>query len=128
MHLYVLARGIKPNLDKFVNDLLAQYLPYRFGPEKGMVGQIQLGVRPIELLEIAFPKESLDQVLEMVWPYDETGGIHKYVSFIRKLIPGLKDIPPRPKKAKFTPRVYRKSVSVLGLGIKEDENLNIEAI
>lgn len=86
MHLYISPRGIIHDTNRFLNDLQAQYFAYEPKgkmreifernmnakiPEGTKVG-VQLAVRPMGLFyELVFPKESLQDVLHMIWPGEE---------------------------------------------------------
>ena len=64
MHLFVAFRGIKHETDMLINELSAQFLPYKIGDEDM---HVQLAVRPIQLVEIVFPDEYLDIVQRTLW-------------------------------------------------------------
>lgn len=118
MHLYVLARGNKDKLDRWVNDILAQYLPFEY--EKGKPkGLLQVSVRPIQLYEIVFPEEHLETVLGMVRPYGckFSKRIQRLAGVFRKVM-GLDKIPE--KEARCNNRVISPFVNVVGLGTKKD--------
>jgi len=122
MHLYVLTRGILNATKQWENDLAAQYLPFEVlenGKDKPTPYLAQLAVRPVNLYELVFPEECLDQVLGMVKPQLHKGVAGKFASFIKmfsKMI-GLKTIP----KYKPTLLPPGTGVSVIGLGIKKDK-------
>jgi hypothetical protein len=95
MHIYCLARGIKPALDRWENDLLAQYLPFEI-LEKGQTTPTpylaQLQVRPVNLYEIVCPKSSEAVVMGMLKPQTDAGIMGKYgkiINLLRKAL-GLK--------------------------------------
>lgn len=129
MHLYVIARGTKPYQDTWVNDLLSKYVPYnppknvkaQLGLKEGEKGLIQLGVRPIQLYEIVFPDDQLDEVLKTVKP--ELPGYEKYkflkgtIKMISKML-GLKPVPKWKDDGQF--RILNQHVAVHAVGIKED--------
>ena len=118
MHLYVMARGNRDHLNRWENDLLARYFSYEH--EKGKPKAIlQLNVRPIQIYEITFPAEHLNEVLQCVKPggYEHYKFYEKLKDFFVKLF-GLKPIPEWKPDGKFrTPTV---AVGVHGIGIKED--------
>jgi hypothetical protein len=68
MHLYVIARGHADWMDRWKNNLMAQFLPHpvTINGKKYGDNYTQLVVRPVELLEIVFPRKSLNKVLNMV--------------------------------------------------------------
>ena len=65
MHLYLLTRGIKHEIDRFVNDMQAQYFPFK---HQGKDTFVQLAMRPIQLWEIVFPEPELHNVLKTIFP------------------------------------------------------------
>ena len=134
MHLYVVAKGIKPHIEKWQNDLLAQYVPmFKDGKpyfSMGADGQpkqenVQISVRPIQLFEIGFPKEALELVMANVG----TGGyilerypkLNKIAKYLRKFL-GLKEVPiPKKVNPLMQPNQQEKAVAVVPIGIKEDD-------
>jgi hypothetical protein len=110
VQIYLLVRGQADRVQRFINDLQAQYLPY----ENGTL--LQLGVREIKLLEVAFPKERLPEVIGMLAPFDNR--LQKYCRFFRGLL-GLRG--PFKLAAKPSYRVVRQGISVMPLGVKEDK-------
>ena len=119
MHLYVLARGNKDRVDRWVNDCLARYYPYKYS-NKEPPGLLQLSVRPIQLYEIVFPKNHLNDVLSFTYPLDFPI-TRNYVKAIRKIL-GLKKI--NMNGIKPNPLVNSRDVAVTGIGIKEDSFKN----
>ena len=122
MHLYVLTRGILSATKQWENDLAAQYLPFEVlekGKKKPSPYLAQLAVRPVNLYEIVFPEECLDDVLGMVKPEMHKGVVGKFSAFIKMFtrMLGLKKIPDY--KPKITPT--GDGVSVIGLGLKKDK-------
>ena len=114
--MYVMLRGMKDGMDRFINDCLAQYLPYEYEP--GKVGKLQLGMRPIQLYEIVFPEDQLENVCGMIQPYSLQGtGTKemKIATWLRRFL-RLKKIPKVPPKN----AIPNKYVSVVGLGLKKD--------
>ena len=117
MHLYIMTRGIKHEVDRFINDLQAQYYPYRVGKKKHYV---QLGVRPIQLWEIVTPKESMPEVMATIG----IDGKNKYRfspqrTMLRKLLHCKKLPKLDPKTLKRI--VYKDNVGVYPIGVKADE-------
>ena len=99
MHLYMLTRGIKPKVDDYINDLLAQYFPY--GTDKRWV---QLSVRPIQLWEVVFPKDCLHDVLQTVLP-----------------IPAWKDWKPKKGLGPLRMAVKAKKIPEMDISFKENQ-------
>jgi len=110
-----MARGIKDKLDRWVNDMLAQYLPYEYAKDKK--GLVQLSMRPIILYEIVFPEEHLDYVLGLMRHKHDYKS--KFVFLLRKML-GAKAIKkPYPEWNKRV--ITGDFVSVIPVGIKKDE-------
>ncbi len=122
MHLYVLTRGILSATKTWENDLAAQYLPFKVlekGKKKPSPYLAQLAVRPVNLYEIVFPEECLNDVLGMVKPNCTKGVAGKFSKFINMFskMMGLTKIPD------YTPKILPPGdgVSVIGLGLKKDK-------
>ena len=122
MHIYMITRGIKHDVDRMINELSSQYLPFTY---KGQPCVIQTSVRPVQLWEIAFPEEhlpfmsrSLFQDSPMRPEYKKKFG--KWLFWIKKLI-GLEDIPPYTNLTTdpILP-IYKANVDRIGIGIKKD--------
>jgi len=127
MHLYILTRGIKHCVDRYINDLQAQYWHMPNGPVDPATGQqintVQLGVRLVQFWEIVFPKERLAEVLPTVLPSGAHARSHNvWEKFLMKRLRALlhaKEIP------EFNPlgarrAIFHQNVEVNGIGIKED--------
>ena len=128
MHLYVVAKGIKPHLDMWVNELLAQKLPVMkdgkpVSDENGNKIFVQLAVRPVQLYEIGFPKEHLEYVMGVVGTGDYITNrypiLHKISAAFRKLV-GLKPVPIPTKIDTLMQPGPGKAVAVIPVGIKAD--------
>jgi len=130
MHLYVLARGTHYAVQQWMNDLAAQYVPFKH-PTVGKDGQLQLGVREVKLLEITFPEEQLDEVLKIVRP--QPGLPHmRLIRVLRRFLGKLEDVPDYDTKGVINGdsgvigtgwsfyRVLNSAVAVKGIGIKRD--------
>ena len=117
MHFYCITRGVKPNVDRFISDLQAQYYPFKYQNSN----LIQMGVRPIQLWELVFPKESMNEVLATcnICPPNLTSSQAKLAALMRLCLKAKK-IPEIPKD---TPRriVFNKDIEVTPIGIKEDK-------
>ena len=119
MHLYVLTRGILSATKQWENDLAAQYLPFTVlekGKKKPSKYLAQLAVRPVNLYEIVFPEECLQDVLGMVKPNNAPGKLSRFIKMFTRMM-GLKKIPDY--KPKITPP--GDGVTVMGLGLKKDK-------
>jgi len=129
MHLYVMAKGIKPHLETWQNELLAQKLPLmRDGKPVIEEGNrqmfVQLAVRPVQLFEIGFPKEHLDYVMNVVGTGDYILDRYPILNYSAKALRksfGLKDVPiPKAPNMLMQPEPTQKSVAIVPIGIKED--------
>ena len=127
MHVYIATRGQKEKVDKFIQDLGSQYFKYKHSPHE-TEGWVQLGVRPIEIWEIAFPKQHLNEVLATLngscFKITAKRKLEKPLAIlftaVRKLL-RLKDVPlpiPPNTPMRITQHNY---VDVKFIGIKEDE-------
>jgi hypothetical protein len=117
MHLYVAARGQYAQLNQWVADLSAKYFPFEHEP--GQMGMAQLGVRPIQLFEIAFPENALDTVLRIVRPNARRNENLAYL--LRKCLK-LDEIPQAmgPPLDVANGGILAPFVSVEGIGVKKD--------
>ena len=116
-----MVRGIKEATDRFINDCLAQYLPFKYDPDKEK-GALQLSMRPIQLYEIVFPADQLNEVCAIVQPYSLNGAEakeQKIAKWLGKAL-GIVGLKPIPQGIKPNLRVRNKAVSVIGIGLKED--------
>ena len=132
MHLYLLTRGIKKNVDHFINDMSAQYFPYTKDKD-GKPIWVQMAMRPIQLWECVFPNNSLQEVmatmdLNMTEEMYKQRGItkspgwnygNKTLWMLRKLLKA-KELPPLDPKAKKR-IVFKDWVHIAPIGIKEDD-------
>lgn len=132
MHLYIITRGIKKEVDDFITQLQGKYLPFKFRQKKEDPMQdatVQLAVRPIQLWELAYPKECNDLVCATVLgtDYKLSGNDGKKTvkhKFIDKFMWGLRkllgaDPIPKYKTDKVMP-ISRQHMTVLGIGTKQD--------
>lgn len=134
MQLYFAIRGIKHELDQFITELQGKYLPIKWReketePFKDM--QVQLGVRPIQLYEVAYPKEYHDVVCNTIlgkYPSNAFGNdgkkpvehkwIKKFIFMFRKFL-HLDPIPPYDPAKGFMP-ISRRNLTIIGIGTKQD--------
>lgn len=116
----MVTRGIKHCVDRFVNDMSAQYFPinYRGDPN----GWVQLAMRPVQLWEVVFPKPSLQTVLRTIWENDEqatTRSELKWPFKAFKKVMKLKSIPPIDTKV---PKriVFKDTMATYPIGLRDD--------
>ena len=131
MHFYCLMRGQKDKLDRLINDLLAIYLPYKTGINDGedIKRIVQLGVRPIQLYEIIYPKEHHNFMMRILHPTGSWNPKYdKYIKIIRKLLglgnmPKLLDEKGEEIKLNLNEALViraQNQVEVVGIGVKDD--------
>ena len=116
MQLYIITRGDKDLVERFINNLRWSMLEWK----RPDLENCQVGVtaRPIQLWELAFPEECLDQVLGMVQPYSYAPKKFNFIfKWIRKLL-GFKEI----NKVEHS-NLFPIDCSVYSLGIKKDKRL-----
>src|SRR3990167_3085895 len=125
MHIYLMTRGVKHDVDRFINELSAKYLPTKWqkkGEEKPMDYQIQVGVRPIQLWEVIFPREHKDLMLNTIFKSGAGETQHKkhnkIIWALRKAL-GVDPIPKDYKRDAFVP-LYNSNIESVGIGIKDD--------
>ena len=124
MHLYAMTRGIKKDVDDYITQLQGKYFPYKL---KGIQGEqttaLQLSVRPIQLWEFVFPKESLKMAVGTI-----CNGSLKTEDWRQKFLNGLrimlkakklpdwefKDLPQLP--------INKTNVAVYPIGTRADKN------
>jgi len=82
-------RGIKYEVDQFVDVLSGAMLPY---PTKAGNKFVQLAMRPIQLYEAVFPKQSLPNVLKAMNYTNNRKDIRLQLAALRKIL-GAKKLP-----------------------------------
>lgn len=138
MHLYLITRGHKPDVDRFIAELQGVYNPFNYQGQRMMVGT---QVRPIQFWEIVFPEKALDVMLRSILEDNQgmaaTPHIQKYLAAMRLGLK-LQKIPPYEYCNKFGKRLpyhplYLNNVEKIGVGIKpdyykENENTKTEGL
>jgi hypothetical protein len=126
MHLYVIARGQRDRLERWVNDLLARYYPYNMDNKTKNV-KVQLAVRPIQLYEIVFPEEHYEAVVSAIQPYGGYNFNKGIFAHLRNILTKMLRLEPIKQDVKAdildrhnTP-LYRDFVDVAGIGVKKDK-------
>ena len=127
MHLYCFTRGIKHEVDQFINDLQAQYFKFtapgkEFALVNGnQVNAVQLGVRPIQFWELVFPKESLNDVMATVMMGEGQREFSKKQEILMKTLRATLGASKIPALEPGIARIVRKkNMEVCPVGIKED--------
>lgn len=132
MHLYVATRGIKNEVDQFITELQGKYLPMKWRDNKEQPFreiQFQVGVRPIQLWEICYPKEHHDVMCTTILGkenqlYGNDGsktGPHKWINKFIWIFRKLLHLDPvgEYKTDKIYP-ISKQHMNVIGLGTKKD--------
>ena len=130
MHLYLITRGIKQDVDRFISELSAKYLPFKFFKPNGKGGfsnetqecAVQVGVRPVQFWEIAYPEPFRDQMLNTIFSGQVKPTQHKrhnkFLWWIRKIL-GIKKLGEWNKTAPVIP-LFRGAVEFVQVGEKKD--------
>lgn len=133
MHLYLITRGIKHDVDRFIREMTSKYVPYKFyNKDTGKIemGGVQVAMRPVQFWEVIFPEETRDTILNTLWPQDRkevckghfgniaTRKFKWILDRIRKLL-GAEPIPEDYKNVTHLP-LYMHNVEFIGVGIKKD--------
>ena len=120
MHLYITTRGIKHDVDRFINDLQAQYFEYPHPEQDKKPLWVQLGVRPIQFWELVLPKESMPSLMKTLWGTNpEPHPKFKYqLGIIRRLL-GAQKLPTFDEKL-LTRIIYKNNVAIYPIGVKDD--------
>ena len=128
MHIYFMTRGIKHEVDRFVEGLSNQYLPYDFidpKDKKMKKGSLQVRLSPIQLWDVSFPEPHRDAMLTTLFGAGKKKkGIainkrhNKWAALIRKIL-GVKKIPQDYKTDKLLP-TPPKHTEIVAIGMKDD--------
>lgn len=115
MQAYFLTRGHYDQVNRFINDLLAQ----RYERESLKVGKYKVGwqVRPIQLWESATVKEDSDRMLAAIGPSNLNGVPSSFLWAFRKAL----DLKPINKVFPPTFCINKDNVQVCWIGYREDE-------
>ena len=126
MHLFAIFRGRKDNVNRAINDLNGKWLPFEH--KTAGKGVLNVMANPVQLVEIIFPKEQLDCIVNTLGGEDAIRGVsditktkylNKYIKWLRKFAK-LKPIE-NIDKTKLPLPINKEWVDIIGLGIKEDE-------
>ena len=116
-----MTRGIKHDVDRFINDLQAQYFSYPTH-DKNNSYNVQLAVRPVQFWELVFPKEHLQEVQKMIWVKnpEERNELKYAMKVLRKILKAKK----APEFDENTPQrlLYNFNVAIYPVGIREDKD------
>jgi len=126
MHIVLMTRGIKKEVDDFINQLQGKYLPFQV--KEGAAGlpkgdyQLQMRVAPVQLWDISFPEQHRDLVLTTI--FGKTGKGKPINRFMDKLVFGLRKM----LKLKPIPEydtthempINKTAIEMIGIGLKDD--------
>lgn len=132
MQFYFITRGVKEKVDSFIAQLQYKFLPVKWKNKEGKEEDrmLQMGLRPVQLWECAFPKEHKDVILNTILeggeglPLGNNGTEPTEHKWITRLVKwgqkflGLKPIGDYAKAQKMP--MFKPDVQVIALGIKED--------
>jgi len=127
MHLYITTRGIKHDVDRFINDLQAQYMPWK---RHDAEWKLQLSVRPIQLWELVVPEDTMPILINTFWPDGAHTKMRKEIALQMKALQiaiGAKKIPKFDVNDKRAMMLYKQNVAIYPIGVrhdKRDENGN----
>ena len=130
MQMYIMTRGIKHDVDQFITQLQGRYLPWAAklkGDKKKKTYQLQTSVRPLQLWEIAFPKEQMDIMCASILPDAMPEARPQYKKFCLPLRMALKakKIPKNLDRSKKFP-IKIANMDVVGIGYKEDKEIKTD--
>ena len=140
MHLLILPRGIKHDVDRFINDLQAQYFSYvpkgkmkeefernmKCKLNDGQAVGVQLAVRPLIPYELVFPEGSLPNVLSTIWNNEEYPASANWkIDMVKRAMCrtyGASILPKELWNSKASAgMIYKQNVGVDLIGYKEDK-------
>lgn len=121
MHLYILTRGVKHSTDLFMTHLQSQYYPYKHTNFGNKNGYVQLGVRPIQILELVLPEKSLPNLQRTLFGDKLPNYTLKQQAMLNGLkhMLGAKKCPPIDPKA-IPSIIYKENMAIYPIGIKHD--------
>jgi hypothetical protein len=121
MHLWMVSRGIKHDVDRMITQLQGKYLPFEMD-DKSKKMAVQLAVRPIQLWELVFPEPSLQTILNTLAPmnWKREGHFKHLQSAVRLALKGEK-VPEADRKTPVLP-LYHENIELQLLGIKKDKH------
>lgn len=143
-HLYLMTRGAKDDVDKFVRDLQSKYCEHDIRDHKDLSKPIEKRIvsvvmRPLQMWEVIVPKGSRDKLLTTLWPKGsrevdgiKTGHFGNLASVkFQKVLPILRrilgkdvyKIPEDYNKETWLP-CWVQNIEFMGIGLKEDDIVN----
>lgn len=124
MHLYVMTRGIKWAVDRFITQLQGKCFPMKL-MKGGKSGKkvVEVAVRPIQLWEIVYPREAHDLMVNALIDNDKTQHRkhRKWVAVLRKIL-GVKKLQKTDRDGMKFP-IFKDHIEIIGIGCKEDRDI-----
>jgi hypothetical protein len=125
MHIVFGVRGAKDLVEKSLNDLAAQYFPYKLN---GQDHFLQCRVEPLAFYSVVFPEDALNEIASTMWDDPNNKNLlpesMKRIAWILRKGLGLEPMPKIDTKAK---RIITKNfVCFYPIGIKRDAKKIIE--
>ena len=140
VHLYIATRGQKDLMENAIKHLETMYFPYQTDSQPEATGNkprlLQCGVRPIELWEIACPKESLPVLLRTLQPatFEGENKLSNIRKVMDKVVWGLRKVMKLKPVPKYDPQgergiiPNRGMIDIRGIGIKDDKIKEMELV
>ena len=114
-----MTRGVKHCVDLFITTLQGIYFQMYYEGKKDNV--IQLGVRPIQLWELALPETALPVMIKTLWGGNPVVPEYKRkfaIGAIQKML-GAQKLPKIDKNVPYRP-IRKENVAIYPVGIKPD--------
>ena len=124
-HIIVAVRGQRDVINRWEETLNSVFLPYEteiidHATGKRVMMNLQLGIRPIRIYDVTYPKVQEQLVMQLLNPGRTwVDKYQKYFDWIRKLL-GLNPMP----EYKRQDYPHQRFVEVIGIGTKEDKTRN----
>lgn len=128
MHAYCFVRGQLDFLNRYLNNLMAVNLDYHYPINaNGQIilnGKFQLGVRPVQLVEFAFPEECRNEALKWIWPSNISNGKLNELALwpLKKMLGCTEDINLEGLQPYWMGRDF---VDVTPIGLRKDKYMHI---
>ena len=126
MHLFGIVRGQKNDSDRFISSLENLWFPFKFDckyaniPQPGVMSNVvQMGVRPLTLWSLIFPKEQLQTVLSTVANPLPRNFMQENAMRVFRALLNAKKVPEWDPKGERR-IIYHSNVEFTPIGIKED--------
>lgn len=121
MHISFITRGEINCMKRFITELAAKYLPFKYKGENKALG---MRVCPIQLWDVSFPKEHEELVKNTLFsngnPESMTPNVNRFTGILRRMMgfKKLKKFKPDPNKklATYPPT----GCDIFAIGMKED--------